>query len=255
MVVEVPRWENAKLDIAKDEFLSPLRQDIIDDTLRFVPNIFPHKGPAHSLQVSSSDTLYAKTWDDPTHIDPFTTYPGGDDALDVCKLAGNVASAAQVKQVKVLGTFAVIEALKADWKVIVVDTSNPLAGEMHDIGDVERHLPGYLETMLEWFRVYKMLEERASNEIAGQGDWTFKGREYGCLKSWRKVLTEPTMETKVSMADVRIQDNNLAQQIPKHPREDTARLAKLDASVANKSRYVSSNWPISGNCAPRTLEV
>lgn len=30
--------------IAKDEFLTPLRQDIIDDTLRFVPNIFPHKG-------------------------------------------------------------------------------------------------------------------------------------------------------------------------------------------------------------------
>lgn len=30
--------------IAKDEFLTPLRQDIIDHTLRFVPNIFPHKG-------------------------------------------------------------------------------------------------------------------------------------------------------------------------------------------------------------------
>lgn len=96
----------------------------------------------------------------------------------MCELAGDVASAAQVKQVKVLGAFAVIEALKADWKVVVVDTSNPLAGEMHDLGDVERHLPGYLETMLEWFRVYKMPEGRAGNEIAGEGDGTFKGREY-----------------------------------------------------------------------------
>jgi inorganic pyrophosphatase len=96
----------------------------------------------------------------------------------VCELAGDVASAAQVKQVKVLGAFAVIEALKADWKVVVVDTSNPLAGEMHDLGDVERHLPGYLETMLEWFRVYKMPEGWARNEIAGEGDGTFKGREY-----------------------------------------------------------------------------
>lgn len=30
--------------IAKDEFLTPLRQDISNDKLRFVPNIFPHKG-------------------------------------------------------------------------------------------------------------------------------------------------------------------------------------------------------------------
>lgn len=30
--------------ITKDEFLNPIRQDIKKDKLRYVPNIFPHKG-------------------------------------------------------------------------------------------------------------------------------------------------------------------------------------------------------------------
>jgi inorganic pyrophosphatase len=30
--------------IAKDEYLNPLKQDIQDGRLKYVPNIFPHKG-------------------------------------------------------------------------------------------------------------------------------------------------------------------------------------------------------------------
>lgn len=117
-----------------------------------------------------------QTWEDPNHIDPLTTYPGDGDPLDVCELAGDVASAAQVKQVKILGAFPVIEDMKADWKVIVVDTTNPLAEKMNGVNDIERHLPGYLDTMLEWFRVYKVSEGSRKNEIGGNGG--IKDREY-----------------------------------------------------------------------------
>ena len=60
MVVEIPRWSNAKLEvsqspsggvlatdraqISKDEFLNPIKQDIKKGKLRFVRNCFPHKG-------------------------------------------------------------------------------------------------------------------------------------------------------------------------------------------------------------------
>lgn len=132
--------------------------------------------------VASTELIGLKTWEDPSYIDPSSTYPGDGDPLDVCELAGDVAQAGQVKQVKALGAFAVIEDQKADWKVVVVDVGNPLAEKMTNINDVDKHLPGYLDTMLEWFRVYRMAEGKVKNAIGGDDgrDETrvIKGREY-----------------------------------------------------------------------------
>ena len=44
MVVEIPRWTNAKQEISKDELLNPIKQDVKKGKLRFVRNCFPHKG-------------------------------------------------------------------------------------------------------------------------------------------------------------------------------------------------------------------
>eukprot|EP00063_Salmo_salar_P090309 XP_014065144.1 PREDICTED: inorganic pyrophosphatase 2, mitochondrial-like [Salmo salar] len=44
MVVEVPRWSNAKMEIATKEPLNPIKQDMKKGKLRYVANVFPHKG-------------------------------------------------------------------------------------------------------------------------------------------------------------------------------------------------------------------
>lgn len=44
MVVEVPRWTNAKMEISKSEPFNPILQDIKKNKLRFVRNCFPHHG-------------------------------------------------------------------------------------------------------------------------------------------------------------------------------------------------------------------
>jgi hypothetical protein len=44
MVVEVPRWTNAKMEISKSEALNPILQDTKKGKLRFVRNCFPHHG-------------------------------------------------------------------------------------------------------------------------------------------------------------------------------------------------------------------
>jgi predicted ATP-grasp superfamily ATP-dependent carboligase len=44
MIVEVPRWTNAKLEVSKEEAFNPVKQDIKKGKLRFVRNCFPHKG-------------------------------------------------------------------------------------------------------------------------------------------------------------------------------------------------------------------
>lgn len=44
MIVEVPRWTNAKLEVSKEESFNPIRQDIKKGRLRYVRNCFPHHG-------------------------------------------------------------------------------------------------------------------------------------------------------------------------------------------------------------------
>lgn len=44
MIVEVPRWTNAKMEISKSETLNPILQDTKKGKLRFVRNCFPHHG-------------------------------------------------------------------------------------------------------------------------------------------------------------------------------------------------------------------
>lgn len=44
MVVEIPRWTNAKMEICLKEPLNPIKQDVKKEKLRYVANCFPHHG-------------------------------------------------------------------------------------------------------------------------------------------------------------------------------------------------------------------
>lgn len=164
MVVEVPRWTNAKMEISKEEPFNPIKQDIKRGKLRFVRNCFPHHGYIwnygafpqvsliHSSFLTSTKLAGCKTWEDPTMIHPETKAKGDNDPLDVCEIGEQVGYVGQVKQVKVLGIMALLDEGETDWKVIVVDIQDPLASKLNDIEDVERHLPGLIRATNEWFR-------------------------------------------------------------------------------------------------------
>ncbi len=70
----------------------------------------------------------------------------------------------QIKQVKVLGIMALLDEGETDWKVIVVDVTDPLASKLNDIEDVERHLPGLIRATNEWFR-YRPKENSSSKYV------------------------------------------------------------------------------------------
>lgn len=44
MIVEIPRWTNAKMEISKEEAFNPIKQDVKRGKLRYVRNCFPHHG-------------------------------------------------------------------------------------------------------------------------------------------------------------------------------------------------------------------
>ncbi|KAG2186967.1 hypothetical protein INT44_003195, partial [Umbelopsis vinacea] len=186
MVVEIPRWTNAKIEIATNEYLNPLKQDTKKGKLRFVRNCFPHKGYIWNYGA------LPQTWEDPNHIHPDTQAKGDNDPIDVCEIGEAVGYTGQVKQVKVLGAMALLDEGETDWKIIAVDINDPLADKLSDIGDVQKHLPGLLEATHQWFRIYKIPDGKPENQFAFGGK--AQGRDYATQvimethEAWKKLI-------------------------------------------------------------------
>ncbi|TFY82276.1 hypothetical protein EWM64_g1742 [Hericium alpestre] len=167
MVVEVPRWTNAKMEISKEEPFNPIKQDIKRGRLRY-------------------------TWEDPASSHAETKARGDNDPLDVCEIGEQVGYVGQVKQVKVLGIMALLDEGETDWKVLVVDVQDPLASKLNDIEDVERHLPGLVRATNEWFRIYKIPDGKQENQFAFSGE--AKNKKYAteiiheCHEAWRRLV-------------------------------------------------------------------
>ena len=74
-----------------------------------------------------------------------------------------------MKQVRPLGAIAIIDQGQTDWKVIAIDVRDPLANKLSDIHDVNTYLPGFLDSLKEWYRTYKVPEGKEENTIALEG--------------------------------------------------------------------------------------
>jgi len=177
MVVEVPRWTNAKMEIDTKAPLNPIVQDQKKGKLRFVANCFPHHGYIWNYGA------FPQTWENPNHKDESTQCLGDNDPLDCCEIGHRVAKRGDVLSVKVLGTLAMIDDGEADWKMIVIDTEDPLASELNNLEDVERVMPGFLAATREWFRIYKIPDGKPENKFAFDGE--FQSAEFA-----NKIISE-----------------------------------------------------------------
>ncbi|KAK7757793.1 Inorganic pyrophosphatase [Diatrype stigma] len=232
MVVEIPRWTNAKLEISKDELLNPIKQDIKKGKLRYVRNCFPHKGYLWNYGA------FPQTWEDPNAIHPETKAKGDNDPLDVCEIGELVGYTGQIKQVKVLGVMALLDEEETDWKVIVVDVNDPLAPKLNDVEDVERHLPGLLRATNEWFRIYKIPDGKPENQFAFTGEC--KNKNYAmdvireCAEAWEKLITGKTQPGTVSTTNLTVAHSPSrvnADQLPPLPPHEEVPPEKIDASI------------------------
>ncbi|XP_069358139.1 inorganic pyrophosphatase isoform X2 [Maniola hyperantus] len=149
MVVEVPRWSNAKMELSLAEPLNPIRQDVKSGALRYVANVFPHHGYIWNYGA------LPQTWEDPRHVDAATRARGDNDPVDVIEIGARVAARGDVLRVKLLGVLALIDEGETDWKLLAIDARDPAAAALHGPADVEARFPGLLRATVEWFRLYK----------------------------------------------------------------------------------------------------
>ncbi|TEA36126.1 hypothetical protein DBR06_SOUSAS11510036 [Sousa chinensis] len=190
MVVEVPRWSNAKMEIATKDPLNPIKQDVKKGKLRYVANLFPYKGYIWNYGA------IPQTWEDPRHNDEHTGCCGDNDPIDVCEIGSKVCARGEIIRVKVLGILAMIDEGETDWKVIAINVDDPDAANYNDINDVKRLKPGYLEATVDWFRRYKVPDGKPENQFAFDAEFKDKDFAIDIIKSthdyWRALVTKKT---------------------------------------------------------------
>uniref|UniRef100_A0A2K6T561 inorganic diphosphatase n=1 Tax=Saimiri boliviensis boliviensis TaxID=39432 RepID=A0A2K6T561_SAIBB len=161
MVVEVPHWSNAKMEIATKDPLNPIKQDVKKEKLHSVSNLFPYKG-------------YIWNYEDPGHNDKHTDCCGDNDRVDVCAIGSKVCTRHEII-VNGLGILAMIDEGEIDWKVTGINVDDPDTTNYNDINEVKRLKPFFLETAVDWFRRYKVPDGRAENEFAFNAEFKDKG--------------------------------------------------------------------------------
>jgi inorganic pyrophosphatase len=229
MIVEVPRWTNAKMEISKEDALNPIKQDTKKGKLRFVRNCFPHHGYIWNYGA------LPQTWEDPNAIHSETKAKGDNDPLDVCEIGEAVGYVGQIKQVKPLGVMALLDEGETDWKVLVIDVNDPLASKLNDIEDVEKHLPGLIRASNEWFRIYKIPDGKPENQFAFSGEC--KNKKYAeeviseCAEAWEKLITGKTQAGDVSTLNTTVDHSPFKGAAPNVPQGGEQAPAPIDASI------------------------
>lgn len=205
MVVEIPRWTNAKMEICKEELMNPIKQDVKKGLLRYVNNIFPYKGYIWNYGA------LPQTWEDPNHVDKNTNAKGDNDPIDVCEIGSRILERGSVVPVKILGILAMIDEGETDWKVIVINANDPMAEKLSNISDVDKQMPGLLKATRDWFRYYKVPTGKPENQFAFNGD--FKNKDFALdiiaqtHSQWLKLITGKAVADGIVCSTASVQDS------------------------------------------------
>jgi len=151
-VNEIPRGTVEKMEIATKEEFNPIKQDEKKGKLRLYP----------FASLVNYGAL-PQTWEDPEHKDESTGMLGDNDPLDVVEVGSKIYSSGEVYPVKLLGILGMIDEGEMDWKVIGIAAGDPLAASINNVDDLEKHMPGKVKSILDWFKYYKMPDGKPEN--------------------------------------------------------------------------------------------
>ncbi|XP_011798647.1 PREDICTED: inorganic pyrophosphatase 2, mitochondrial isoform X5 [Colobus angolensis palliatus] len=122
-----------------------------------------------------------------------------------------ILSCGEVIHVKILGILALIDEGETDWKLIAINVNDPEASKFHDIDDVEKFKPGYLEATLNWFRLYKVPDGKPENQFAFNGEFKNKAFALEVIKSthqcWKALLMKKCNGGAINCTNLQISDS------------------------------------------------
>eukprot|EP00092_Neocalanus_flemingeri_P044439 GFUD01049285.1.p1 GENE.GFUD01049285.1~~GFUD01049285.1.p1 ORF type:complete len:348 (-),score=95.20 GFUD01049285.1:43-1086(-) len=196
MIVEIPRFSQAKFEIHREHLMNPIVQDIEDAHLRYLPNLFPWHG-----QVCNYGA-FPQTWENPFHEDEWTGLKGDKDPIDVCEIGSKPEPTGTVLPVKIFGILALIDGGETDWKVIVMNSKEAVEKNINTLDDLGEKYPGLLESVRKFFRVYKVPSGKPENKFAYNGEVKDKALAEAVISFTHKAWKEMINNCSISGEDV-----------------------------------------------------
>jgi inorganic pyrophosphatase len=181
-ICEIPKWTRKKYEIATNEPMNPIKQDVKNGVLR---------------EYKWGDMLFnygafPQTWEDPKYISEETGCPGDNDPIDVIELGTRQRPVGSITRVKILGVIAMIDSDETDWKILTIAEDDDKARNIHDLIDLDAHMPGVTDALHTWLQLYKTAEGKGQNKF-GCGDKP-QGAAFATRiveethESWRNLL-------------------------------------------------------------------
>ncbi|CAM9525447.1 unnamed protein product [Phaeothamnion confervicola] len=155
MVVEIPMYQTAKMEVMKDAPGNPIMQD----ESKGKPRYYTYGTPFFNYG------LLPQTWEDPNLTDA-AGHGGDNDPLDVMEVGEGPLEMGAIVPVKVLGSLELIDEGETDHKMIAIRTSDALASKISSIEDLEYYKPGTLAKIKDWLINYKTSDGKPQNELA-----------------------------------------------------------------------------------------
>jgi len=189
MVVEIPRFKSAKMEISIDRVHNP----IIQDRCKLNKNRF-YAGP-----IPWNYGALPQTWEDPHHEGDgeVNNLMGDGDPLDVVDLSRNCSRELKVGEcvpVRVLGCLPMLDGgSELDWKILAINVYDDHFDEIHDLYSLEKVYPHSLTGCREWFRWYKYNDGKPLNDFGYMGLVICRCGAEEIIASthlmWRKLMT------------------------------------------------------------------
>jgi len=177
-VCEIPRGSTAKLEVQKGVPFNPIMQD-------------QKKGELRYYTYGASFFNYGmlpQTWEDPAKS--VNGSVGDNDPLDVMELGSRACKVGETRQVKVLGDLELIDQGELDHKILVIDAADPLAAQLSTAADLDRVMPGVVNRLVEWLKMYKTTDGKAINVLTSDvpTDSTKASQVVAeCHESWKAL--------------------------------------------------------------------
>lgn len=158
-ICEIPKYTRKKFEIDTKSKFNPIKQDIKDNKLRSYKwgDIYYNYG------------CFPKTWEDPKHKTKDIKYPGDNDPLDAIEIGLKSLPIGSITSVKIIGAIPMIDDDEIDWKIITIAEDDLLAKKINNIDSLNKIMPGFLESVINWFRCYKTAEGKKENKFAMNG--------------------------------------------------------------------------------------
>ena len=161
-VIEIPRDAKAKFEVSLKEEFNPLKQDTKKNRetgkveLRYYA-----KYPLFNYG------MLPQTWENPFVKDHKHQLFGDGDPLDTLDLGNPVVESGALIQVKILGSLCLVDQGELDWKILCINTADPIHTHINDPTELETHFPGRLQAIIDWLENIKVFEGKPKNRVIG----------------------------------------------------------------------------------------